>query len=153
MHQLALHLLETRDALIRSPSFKDISLEDISLKDIFERNSLKKDIFNSNLPAAKTAKQLVIPVVRKDLWKKRIASNVDFIKSEHEKSNNEEPKKVKSAISYYQKILPKIYGVGNLSGWLKSIATHVKGRKEVVFREKVQNLFEHEKNRLKLTFL
>ena len=46
-----------------------------------------------NQPAAKTAKQFVIPVVRKDLWEKRIASNVDFIKMEFEKSKNNDPKK------------------------------------------------------------
>ena len=88
-----------------------------------------------NQPAAKTAKQFVIPVVRKDLWKKRIASNVDFIKSEYEKSNNKDPKKIKSAISYYQKILPKIYGVGNLGGWFNSVAIHIKGIKKVVYRQ------------------
>ena len=39
-----------------------------------------------NQPAAKTAKQFVIPVVRKDLWEKRIASNVAYIESEIQKS-------------------------------------------------------------------
>ena len=33
-----------------------------------------------NQPAAKTAQELVIPVVRVDLWTQRIKSNVDFIK-------------------------------------------------------------------------
>ena len=48
-----------------------------------------------NQPAARTAKQLVIPVVRKDLWKKRIASNVAFIKSEQKNSEEQEAKKPK----------------------------------------------------------
>ena len=34
-----------------------------------------------NQPAAKTAQELVIPVVRLDLWPERINSNVNFIKS------------------------------------------------------------------------
>ena len=77
-------------------------------------------------PAAKTAKQFVIPVVRKDLWKKRIASNVAFIESEHKKSKSKDPKKIKAATSYYQKILPKIYGMGNLRGWINSFITNIK---------------------------
>jgi len=88
-----------------------------------------------NQPAAKTAKQFVIPVVRKDLWEKRIASNVAFIQSEHEKSKNKDPKKIKAATSYYQKILPKIYGVGNLRGWINSVITNIKGLKKVVYRQ------------------
>ena len=88
-----------------------------------------------NQPAAKTAKQFVIPVVRKDLWEKRIASNVDFIKSEFEKSKNKDPKKIKAATSYYQKILPKIYSIGNLGGWINSVITHFKGIKKVVYRQ------------------
>ena len=34
-----------------------------------------------NQPAAKTAQELVIPVVRLDLWRERIQANVDFIHS------------------------------------------------------------------------
>jgi nitroreductase len=88
-----------------------------------------------NQPAAKTAKQFVIPVVRKDLWKRRIASNVAFIQSEFEKSKNKDEKKMKGAISYYQKILPKIYGTGNLKGWANHITTFFKGFKKVVYRQ------------------
>ncbi|MEK9603069.1 MAG: nitroreductase family protein [Flavobacteriaceae bacterium] len=86
-------------------------------------------------PAARTAKQLVIPVVRKDLWKKRIASNVAFIYAEDEKSKNKDPKKIKGAISYYEKILPKIYGVGNLGGWINHIFMQIQGLKKVVYRQ------------------
>jgi nitroreductase len=88
-----------------------------------------------NQPAAKTAKQFVIPVVRKDLWKKRIASNVAFIRSEHEKSKNKDPKKIQAATSYYQNILPKIYGMGNFKGWINHIITYIKGIKKVVYRQ------------------
>ena len=88
-----------------------------------------------NQPAAKTAKQFVIPVVRKDLWEKRIASNVDFIKLEFEKSKNNDPKKIRAATSYYQKILPKIYSVGNFGGWINSLVVYLKGIKQVVYRQ------------------
>jgi nitroreductase len=86
-------------------------------------------------PAAATAKQLVIAVVRKDLWKKRIDSNIAFIHSEDEKSKNKDPKKIKGALSYYQKILPKIYAVGNLGGWMNHIFTQIQGVKKVVYRQ------------------
>jgi nitroreductase len=88
-----------------------------------------------NQPAARTAKQFVIPIVRKDLWKNRVASNVDFIRSEHEKSKQKDDKKTKGAIFYYQKILPKIYSVGNIGGWLNNIGTQIKGLKKVVYRQ------------------
>ena len=65
----------------------------------------------------------------------RIASNVAFIKSEYEKSKKKDEKKTKGAISYYQKILPKIYGVRNLKGWINSIDTNIKGLKKVVYRQ------------------
>ena len=88
-----------------------------------------------NQPAAKTAKQFVIPVVRKDLWKKRIASNVAFIESEFEKSNKKDIRKTKGAISYYQKILPKIYRTGSIRGFINHLSTYIKGMKKVVYRQ------------------
>ena len=88
-----------------------------------------------NQPAAKTANQFVIPVVRKDLWKERIASNVAFIESEHKKSKIKDSKKTKGAITYYQKILPKIYGAGIIKGWINNISVQIKGLKKVVYRQ------------------
>ena len=88
-----------------------------------------------NQPAAKTANQFVIPVVIKDLWKERIASNVAFNESEHKKSKNKDSKKTKGAITYYQKILPKIYGAGIIKGWINNISVQIKGLKKVVYRQ------------------
>ena len=42
-----------------------------------------------NQPAAKTAQELVIPVVRLDLWPERINSNVNFIKSSNKGKDKE----------------------------------------------------------------
>ena len=42
-------------------------------------NELSKSCFNQ--PAARTCKQLVVFVVRKDLWKKRANANAEFIKT------------------------------------------------------------------------
>mgnify|MGYP000882685985 FL=1 len=47
-----------------------------------------------NQPAAKTAQELVIPVVRVDLWPNRIQSNVDYIKNSNKGSDE---KKIKGA--------------------------------------------------------
>ena len=45
-----------------------------------------------NQPAAKTALQLVIPVVRRDLWPERVKANIEFIKKGFSKSNKVDPK-------------------------------------------------------------
>ena len=73
--------------------------------------------------------------MRKDLYKERIASNIAFIKSEYNKSVKKDDKKTNGAVSYYEKILPKFYGVKNLKGWINSINTNIKGLKKVVYRQ------------------
>ena len=42
---------------------------------------IAKASFDQN--AAKTAQQLVIVVARKDLWRKRVRSNIDFLKNQY----------------------------------------------------------------------
>lgn len=65
--------------------------------------------FNQN--AAKTAKQMLVVVVRKDLWKKRVKSNSDFIEKSFDKdSKNQHPKIKKQRIDYYKKTMPFVYG-------------------------------------------
>lgn len=86
-----------------------------------------------NQPAAKTAQELVIPVVRLDLWQQRIQANVDFIK----KSNaGKEQKKIQGALDYYQKNIPKLYrGSQKITGFLNSLKSNWDGRKKVTYRE------------------
>ncbi|MDC1011946.1 nitroreductase family protein [Flavobacteriaceae bacterium] len=86
-----------------------------------------------NQPAAKTAQELVIPVVRIDLWQQRIQANVDFIK----KSNaGKGQKKIQGALDYYQKIIPKLYrGSQKITGFLNSLKSNWDGRKKVTYRE------------------
>ena len=64
-----------------------------------------------NQPAAKTAKQFVIPVVRKDLWEKELLQML-LLLNPNTKNLKLKIEKTKGAVSYYQKILPKIYGAG-----------------------------------------
>jgi nitroreductase len=60
--------------------------------------------------AAKTAQQIVVVVARKDLWKKRVQSNINFLKSQYgDKPISEYSKREKFALNYYQKLMPTIY--------------------------------------------
>ena len=86
-----------------------------------------------NQPAAINAQELVIPVVRIDLWPKRIQSNVDFIKNSNK---DKDKKKIKGALDYYQKIIPKLYnGTQPLRGFLHYIKVSWEGFKKVTYRE------------------
>lgn len=60
--------------------------------------------------AAKTAKQLVVVVVRKDLWKQRAKANASqLLKIFGEKPSSEYSSREKFALKYYQKLIPFIY--------------------------------------------
>lgn len=87
-----------------------------------------------NQPAAKTAQELVIPVVRLDLWRERIQANVDFIHSNVKTPEDE--KKIKGALTYYQKIIPKLYrGNSYLIGLVQKIKVSLDGLRKVSYRE------------------
>lgn len=61
--------------------------------------------------AAKTAKQLVVVVARKDLWRKRAKANIAFVEKSYEKGNlsEQELRRKKMAKDYYGKLIPIIY--------------------------------------------
>ncbi|HEX5742457.1 MAG TPA: nitroreductase family protein [Flavobacteriaceae bacterium] len=60
--------------------------------------------------AAKTAQEMVVFVVRKDLWKERAQSNLQFLKSIFgNKLAAQYSKREKFAINYYQKLIPLTY--------------------------------------------
>ena len=59
-----------------------------------------------NQPAAKTAKQIVVTVVRRDLWRKRAKANLIFFKS---KKNSLSDKQFKLTQKYYKEIVPFVY--------------------------------------------
>ena len=80
---------------------------------------LSKACFNQN--AAKTAKQLVVIVVRKDLWKKRANWNIEVI-SNQSKNNQISDKRLKQAKAYYKKVIPTLYtDFFGILGMLKSL--------------------------------
>ncbi|SDW56927.1 nitroreductase family protein [Flavobacterium degerlachei] len=87
--------------------------------------------------AAKTAQQMVVVVARKDLWKKRVQSNIDFLKSQYgDKPHSEYSKREKFALNYYQKIVPTLYFdfIGIL-GALKYITFQAIGIFKPIYRE------------------
>ena len=57
-------------------------------------------------PAASTAKQIVITLVRRDLWKKRANQNIDFFDSKKQKLNQ---KQYDLTQKYYTKAVPLVY--------------------------------------------
>ncbi|UCE93156.1 MAG: nitroreductase family protein [Flavobacteriaceae bacterium] len=64
--------------------------------------------FNQN--AAKTAQQMVVIVVRKDLWKKRVKTHVSYLKNVFGNIPKEQQsKRAKFAFTYYTKIIPLAY--------------------------------------------
>jgi nitroreductase len=80
---------------------------------------LSKACFNQN--AAKTAKQLVVIVVRKDLWKKRANWNIEVI-SNQSKNSQISDKRLKQAKTYYKKVIPTLYtDFFGILGILKSL--------------------------------
>lgn len=62
--------------------------------------------------AAKTSRELVVVVARRDLWKSRAKANYAYIE---ECYKDADPKKQKQALSYYGNLIPKLYS--KYPGW------------------------------------
>lgn len=100
---------------------------------------LAKASFNQG--AAKTAQQMVVIVTRKDLWKKRKQSNIDFLKWQYgNKPETDYSKREKFAMNYYKKIIPSIYSdfLGIL-GMIKFIAFQIIGIFRPIYRQARQS--------------
>jgi nitroreductase len=82
--------------------------------------------------AATTARELVVVVTRRDLWKSRAQANYQYIKRTYEGKND---KKLKLALSYYGILIPKLFS--SYPGWslLKKIIAWWVGRKRPMVRE------------------
>ena len=89
-----------------------------------------------NQPAAKTAQQLVVVVVRRDLWQQRVAANIEYIKKGFLKKNIVDSDTQKRALNYYQEIIPQLYKGGNpLRGFLNKLVMIIKGISKTTYRE------------------
>lgn len=97
---------------------------------------LSKACFNQS--AARTAQQLVVIVTRKDLWKKRAKSNINFLEKIYDKPNLDDRwlKRKKMAMDYYSKVIPSIYtDFFGLLGLLKYLAFQVVGLFRPIYRQ------------------
>lgn len=92
--------------------------------------------FNQN--TARTAQQLVVFVVRKDLWKKRANANLKFIDKNFGENNpiSKQTNREKVARKYYGKIIPFAYSdfLGIL-GFLKYLMILIIGVFKPIYRE------------------
>lgn len=88
--------------------------------------------------AAKTAQQLVIVVVRKDLWRKRVKANLNYINQAYNLPNLSERdlKRKNMATNYYKKIIPTAYvEFLGLLGILKYIIFQIIGLFRPIYRQ------------------
>lgn len=92
-----------------APTSSNLQLwEFYQVTDKAKLKALSKACFDQ--PAAKHAKQLVVIVTRKDLWKKRAQANLAFLKSNFtDKPYNQYSDKEKFALNYYKKLIPTLY--------------------------------------------
>ena len=100
---------------------------------------IAKASFDQN--AAKTAQQLVIVVARKDLWRKIVQSNINFLKNQYgNKPEANYSKREKFALDYYQKIIPTLYfDFLGIIGMIKFLAFQVIGLFKPIYRQARQS--------------
>ncbi len=87
--------------------------------------------------AARTAKQLVVVVARRDLWRKRAKANIAFLRSAiGDKPESEYSKREKFAINYYRKLIPTIYTEFlGLLGWSRYALFNIIGVMNPTYRQ------------------
>lgn len=87
--------------------------------------------------AAKTAKQLVVVVARKDLWHKRAKANIAFLKESYgQKDGTAYTKREKFALNYYKKLIPSIYtDFFGVLGWIKFIVFNLIGLFKPMYKQ------------------
>ena len=96
--------------------------------------ALSKACFGQS--AASTALQLVIPVVRKDLWRKRAAANLNFLGSQFESQKHRNAKKEQRTLKYYNKLVPTLYReFFGILGWARKIIAFTIGLSRPMYRE------------------
>ncbi|WP_435264291.1 nitroreductase family protein [Tenacibaculum sp. nBUS_03] len=92
--------------------------------------------FNQN--AARTAQQLVVFVVRKDLWRKRAKANLAFMDKSFGKNTpkSKQSSREKVARNYYGKLIPFVYfDFFGILGIFKYLITLITGLFKPIYRE------------------
>ena len=105
----------------------------ITSKDILKKLAIA--CLNQN--AATTAKQMVVIVVRKDLWKQRIKANLNNLNAIYnEKAKSEYSSREKFAKNYYRKLMPIIYtDFLGILGYLKFTFSWLTGLFKPTYRQ------------------
>lgn len=86
--------------------------------------------------ATQTAQQFVVIVARKDLWRKRVKSNLDFLESQFSAQKTRNPKREKMATNYYTKIIPTVYSdFLGIIGVFKRIMATILGFSKPTYRQ------------------
>lgn len=128
-HDLVKKCLE---AAILSPNSSNLQLYNFIR--IPESSPLKESLSKlcMSQKAATTARELVVVVTRRDLWKSRAKANHDYIKTSNEGKSE---KKQKLALAYYGKLIPKLYS--KYPGWsiVKKLIALGVGLKRPMVRE------------------
>lgn len=88
-------------------------------------------------PAANTAKQLLVVVVRKDLWKQRAKSNLRNLQQIFgNKPKEKQSSREKFALNYYGKLMPFVYNdFFGLFGYIKFFISWVTGIFRPTYRQ------------------
>lgn len=128
-HSLVKKCLE---AAILSPNSSNLQL--YQFVRIPESSSLKEPLTQLCMrqKAAVTARELIVVVTRRDLWKSRAEANFRYLS---ESTQNQSEKKVKQATGYYKNLIPKLYG--KFPGWslIKTIIAWWVGMRRPMVRE------------------
>ncbi len=97
--------------------------------------SLAKACFDQN--AAKTANQLVVFVVRKDLWRKRAKANINFLNSVFDShAKDRADRRRNAALKYYKVLIPTMYtSFFGLLGILRYMFFNIIGLFRPIFRQ------------------
>jgi len=87
--------------------------------------------------AAKTAQQMVVFAVRKDMWRQRVKAHIENLKDVYgDPTRGGQSKRARFAMTYYTKIVPVIYAdFFGLFGYLKYIMYWVIGLFRPVYRQ------------------
>ncbi|MBT8283724.1 MAG: nitroreductase family protein [Muriicola sp.] len=87
--------------------------------------------------AAKTSKQMVVVVARRDLWRRRAKSNKQFLlKTMGDKPKEEYSRREKFALGYYTKLIPSIYvEFLGIVGWMRYLFFSLIGLFRPVYRQ------------------
>lgn len=91
--------------------------------------------------AAKTAQQILVVVVRKDLWRQRAQSNINYLKALYgHKPAADYSKREKFALNYYQKIIPTLYfDFFGIIGMIKFLIFQIIGLFKPIYRQTRQS--------------